>query len=299
VTPPPLDDLDAHDGAGAVTTLPPSGGWRLGIIGDPVDHSLSPALQGAALTGTGVAGAYERWPTAAADLAARVASVRALDVLGANVTVPHKEAVVGLLDGITPLAARVGAVNTLVRRGDRLLGDNTDVFGFVGALAHHVPDLPGRTVVILGAGGASRAVLVGLESMGAARIVVANRDVDRARRLIADLHCDAAVAVPAGGAELAGALGEAAVLVNATALGWHPGETPLGDDLLALLPPGAHVTDLTYRDTDLLGAARARGLASSDGLEMLVLQGAAAFRRWTGLEPPVDAMRAAAVAARG
>ncbi|HEV2527337.1 MAG TPA: shikimate dehydrogenase [Thermomicrobiales bacterium] len=278
---------------------PPATGWRLGLIGDPVDHSLSPALQGAGLRELGLHGTYERWQTAAGAIPDRVTSIRLPGFLGANVTVPHKEAVIAHLDGITPLAARVGAVNTIVRRDERLIGDNSDVAGFTGALAQHTGPLDGRTAVVLGAGGASRAVLVGLERLGAERILVANRTVARADELIRDLECRSATSIPLTQAALVDVLPRTTVLVNATAIGWHAGELPLDAELLDTLPADAHVTDLTYRDTDLLLAARGRGLATSDGLEMLVLQGSEALRRWSGQEPPVDAMRAAAIAARG
>lgn len=278
---------------------PPAGGWRLGLIGDPVAHSLSPAMQNAALTALGVPGRYERWKTNAEAIPARVASLRGPDVLGANVTVPHKLAVIAHLDGLTPLARQVGAVNTIVRDGDRLFGDNTDVYGFTTALAAVTGDLRGRTALILGAGGASRAVVVGLERLGLGRIVIANRKVDRASALIEELGCQTGTAIGLDGDALIETLGTAAVVVNATALGWNPGETPIPLELLGALPDDAHVTDLTYRETDLLTAALARGLSASDGLEMLILQGAQALHLWTGLDAPVDVMRLAAVAARG
>ena len=281
----------------APRAAPPSG-WRLGLIGDPVAHSLSPAMQNAALRELGIAATYERWQTDATDVAGRVAGLRAPDVLGANVTVPHKQAVISVLDAVTPLANRVGAVNTIVRHDGRLVGDNTDVYGFVTALAAVTGDLTGRTALVLGAGGASRAVVIGLEQLGLGHIVVANRNIERALTLIEELRCPVATATGLDRTALADVLATAAVVVNATALGWHAGETPFPLDLLAALPDDAHVTDLTYRDTDLLIAARQRGLTASDGLEMLILQGAQALRSWTGLDPPVATMRAAAIAAR-
>lgn len=277
----------------------PLSGWRLGLIGDPVAHSLSPAMQNAALTALGVPGRYERWQTDAEAIPVRAASLRALDVLGANVTVPHKQTVLQYLDCLTQLARQVGAVNTIVRDGERLIGDNTDVWGFTTALSAVTGDLGGRTALILGAGGASRAVVIGLERLGLGRIVIANRKVERAAALIEELGCQTGTAIELDGDALIETLATAAVVVNATALGWHPGETPIPLELLGALPDDAHVTDLTYRETDLLTAARARGLSASDGLEMLILQGAQALHLWTGLDAPVDVMRLAAVAARG
>ncbi len=278
---------------------PPAGGWRLGLIGDPVAHSLSPAMQNAGLASLGIPGTYERWRTDAEAIPARIASLRATDILGANVTVPHKQAVIAHLDGLTALARQVGAVNTIVRDGDRLFGDNTDVYGFTTALMAFTGDLRGRTALILGAGGASRAVVVGLERLGLGQIVIANRSLERAAALIEELGCQTGTAIRLDGDALTQTLATAAVVVNATALGWHPGDTPIPLDLLGTLPDDAHVTDLTYRETDLLAAARARGLGASDGLEMLILQGALALHLWTGQDAPVDVMRDAAIAARG
>ncbi len=278
---------------------PPAGGWRLGLIGDPVAHSLSPAMQNAGLAALGITGRYDAWQTDVDAIPDRITSLRSPEILGANVTVPHKQAVMAQLDSLTPLARQVGAVNTIVRDGDRLIGDNTDVYGFMTALTAVTGDLAGRTALILGAGGASRAVVVGLERLGLGRIVIANRNVDRASALIEDLDCRVASVIGLGDEAVIETLASAAVVVNATALGWHPGETPIPLDLLAALPDDAHVTDLTYRETDLLAAARARGLSASDGLEMLILQGARALHLWTGRDAPVAVMRAAAVATRG
>ncbi len=276
-----------------------AGGWRLGLIGDPVAHSLSPAMQNAGLHSLDIAGTYERWQTDADVLGERIASLRAPDILGANVTVPHKQAVIAHLDAITPLGDRAGAVNAIVRDGDRLVGDNTDVYGFTTALSAVTGDLRGKTALILGAGGASRAVVLGLEQLGLGRIVIANRNAGRAAQLIDELDCRTAAAIGLDRDDLLEILASAAVVVNATALGWHAGETPIPLDLLNALRDDAHVNDLTYRETDLLAAARVRGLSASDGLEMLVLQGAQALHLWTGLDAPVTVMRDAALAARG
>ena len=277
----------------------PGSGWRVGLIGDPVAHSLSPAMQNAGLSSLDIAGTYERWWTNTGALGERTASLRAPDVLGANVTVPHKQAVIAHLDAITPLADRAGAVNTIVHAGDRLVGDNTDVYGFRTALSAVTGDLRGKTALVLGAGGASRAVVLGLEQLGLGLIVIANRNAGRAAQLLDELNCRTGAAIGLDQDDLVDVLATAAVVVNATALGWHAGETPIPLDLLDALPDDAHVNDLTYRETDLLAAARVRGLSASDGLEMLVLQGAQALHLWTGRDAPVAVMRAAALANRG
>ena len=277
----------------------PDGGWRLGLIGNPVARSLSPALQNAGLSSLGIPGRYELWQTDADDIRERIATLRAPDILGANVTVPHKQVVIAHLDTITPLANRVGAVNTIIRDGDRLVGDNTDVYGFTTALAAVTGDLSGKTALVLGAGGASRAAVLGLEQLGLGRIVIANRNANRGAQLIDELGSGTATAIGLNRGDLIEVLAKAAVVVNATAIGWHAGETPIPLDLLDALPDDAHVTDLTYRETDLLAAARARGLSASDGLEMLVLQGGRSLHLWTGLDAPVAVMRTAALATRG
>lgn len=276
----------------------PAAVLRVGLIGDPVAHSLSPAIQQPALDALGLAARYELWPTAAADLPARIAGLRAPDVLGANVTVPHKLAVMPLLDEVAPLARRAGAVNTLLHRQGRLLGENTDVHGFAAALTEVCRDPAARRTLILGAGGAARAVLLALEGAGAGEITIANRDPDRAARLAADFAPTPIRLVSPGGADLRRELATTTLLVNATSLGWHPGEAPLPLDLLAALPAGALVVDLTYRDTDLLVAARAHGLATLDGLSMLVHQGARALELWTGRPAPLSVMLDAARRAR-
>ena len=275
-----------------------SGGFRLGLIGDPVAHSLSPAIQGAALAAIGLDATYELWQTPAAELAGRVASLRAADVLGANVTVPHKLAVMEHLDEVTPLARRAGAVNTIVHRDGRLAGDNTDVHGFATSLFAACPDASSRPTLVLGAGGAARAVVLALESLGVSQITLANRNRERAERLAADLAPTPLRVVAADDATLRRELPQAPLLVNATSLGWHPGETPVPLDLLAVLPPTCFVVDLTYRETDLLTAASARGLRTLDGLPMLVHQGARALELWTGRPAPLAVMLDAATRAR-
>ena len=271
---------------------------RLGLIGDPVAHSLSPAIQQPALDALGIPARYELWPTPASELPNRIAGLRAPDVVGANVTVPHKVAAMELVDDVSPTARRTGAINTIVNRDGDLTGDNTDVRGFSAAVAEVCADVSSRTPLILGAGGAARAVILALEGLGAAGIVVANRDPTRARRLAADLDPAAIRVVAYDDEALSGELARAGLLINATSVGWHRGEAPLPLRLLAALPDGALVVDLTYRETDLMTAARERGLAVLDGLPMLVHQGARALELWTGRAAPLATMLEAARRAR-
>ena len=268
------------------------------LLGHPVAHSLSPAFQDAAFARAGIAARYALWDTAPEELPAAVARLRGAEYLGANVTVPHKEAVVALLDEVAPLARRVGAVNTIVKRGALLRGENTDVGGFLAPLRERGADLPRWRAVVLGAGGAARAVALALLDAGVAALTIANRTPDRAAALAADLGGARATPLALDDPRLADHLAHADLLVDATARGWLAPEPMLPPAQLALLPAGALVYDLTYQPTGLLRAAAARGLATLDGLPMLVEQGALAWQHWTGREPPRRVMWQAALAAR-
>ncbi|MEJ7838338.1 MAG: shikimate dehydrogenase [Thermomicrobiales bacterium] len=268
---------------------------RAGVIGDPVDHSLSPIMHNAAFQELGIHVHYELWPTPADQLMTRVNSVRDENVLGANVTVPHKQSVFDLVDATTATADRVGAVNTIIPIGNGLLGDNTDVYGFTASLRESAA-VPQRAVLLLGAGGASRAVLVALGELGVSRIYVANRTEQRARGLVDELGTVATQVLPVG--DIPSMLGEIDLMINATSLGWHDDALPLPVDSFGQVEPGTVAMDLTYRDTAFLRAARGAGLRTIDGLGMLIHQGARSFALWTGVEPPVETMRAAVEAER-
>ena len=274
----------------------PDSPLRAGLIGDLVAHSRSPAMHNAAFAALGIDAHYELWPTPLAELPARIASLRGSGVLGANVTVPHKGAVMPLLDAISPLAARAGAVNTVVPRDGGLVGENTDVAGFTRALCEASGATLPERVVVLGAGGAARAVLLALSEAGIPHVTVINRTAATAQALATALSADAPSPIHARPwDELHVALDGADCLVNATSLGWHTGEMPLDAALLDRLAADSLVADLTYRQTDLLIAAEARSLRTLDGLPMLLHQGTAAFTLWTGREAPVEVMRAALV----
>lgn len=264
---------------------------RSGLIGNPVDHSLSPVMQAAAFRATGIDGAYELWPTDDADVPARVASLRAPEMLGGNVTVPHKQRAMPEVDELSDTARRIGAVNTIINDNGRLLGDNTDAYGFAMTVRGTGIDItPASRALVLGAGGAARAVIVALQDLGFGTIEIANRTPERAKALAAELDVGGEVSAVLWG-DLETRLPETDLLANATALGWHAGELPLDIARIGLLPGRATVVDLTYRDTDLLTIARKQGLVAVDGLDMLIHQGARAFQLWTGVAPPVDAMR--------
>lgn len=276
------------------------------LIGDPVAHSRSPLMQNAALAALGVAARYEVAHTPAAELAARVAALRGPAFLGANVTLPHKQAVIPLLDRLEDEAAQIGAVNTISKGPDgELVGANTDAPALVADLAAAGFAPAGRAAVILGASGAARAAAFALANAGATTIVVANRTPERAEELLADLLVaivdeqgltatggppPALVALGLDDPELADAVAGCELLVNATAAGWRAGETPLPNPPVG---PQALVYDMVYRPTRLLAEAAARGAATRDGLGMLVRQGALALTRWTGREAPLEVMERA------
>ncbi len=272
--------------------------FRLGVIGDPVAHSISPAIQQAAFDAIGFPATYERWQTSQDELNGRIASLRADDVLGANVTVPHKQAVMPFLDEVRPVALRAGAVNTIVHRDGHLSGDNTDIYGFQTALGEACSDAAGRAALVLGAGGAARGVVLGLEALGATHMFIWNRDMRRAQTLAADLGSTHLMVCDSSAAALQRGVAGASLLINATSVGWHGDEVPVPIAMLDQLGRGAVVMDLTYRDTAFLRAARARGLQTLDGLPMLVYQGARAFELWTGKDAPVEVMFDAARRAR-
>lgn len=269
------------------------------VLGRPVGHSLSPAMHQAAFAASGLNAVYLPWAVAPDRLAAAVQGLRAMEnLLGANVTVPHKEAVVPLLDGLTAEAEAVGAVNTLFPRNGRLLGDNTDGAGFLVALREDLGcEVRDLTAAILGAGGAARAVAMSLARAGARQLVLLNRSVNRAKHL-ADLvtaqypGCQVA-AQPLHSTWRIADVAEIRLLVNTTSVGLQPSDPPLFD--YASLSAATMVCDLIYNppETLLLRAARAHGCPVGNGLPMLVYQGGLAFERWTGNPAPIQTMRKA------
>jgi shikimate dehydrogenase len=249
-------------------------------------------MHNAAFAALGIDAVYELWPATAAELPGLLERVRQPDVLGLNVTVPHKPAVFSLVDEVRETAQRIGAVNTVIPLDGRLIGDNTDVYGFTRSI-EEAGNAPRGTGLVLGAGGASAAVLLAMSSMGLDRILLANRTRSRAEELAA------ALAIPGldviDPEEIASFIPETGMVVNATSVGWHDETTPLPADDIAALPAGAIAVDLTYRETSFLRLARQRGLQAIDGLGMLIHQGARSFELWTGVDAPVGVMRQAAI----
>ncbi len=276
-----------------------------GVIGHPLKRSLSPVFQQAAFDHLGLDVRYEAWPTSPERLADAVDGLRAADRLGANVTIPHKEAVIPLLDEVDELSGRVGAVNTIVNREGKLHGRNTDVGGFLRALREDGGfDPAGARVLVAGAGGAARAIAVALIDAGASQVTFINRTLSRAGKLVEALKREGSGAqlhaLPEVYASWAASVLSCRLLINCTSVGMagtqEEKDSPVPTDLI---PSSALVFDLIYRPakTPLMAAAERRGARVLGGLPMLIYQGAESFRLWTGAEPPLEVMFAAARAA--
>jgi shikimate dehydrogenase len=269
---------------------------RVVLIGHPVAHSYSGAMQQAAFDALGIDARYELWDRRPIDLADAIAELRGDDFLGANVTIPHKEHVVSLVDRLTEDAQTTGAINVISHDGKKLVGHNTDVAGFKATLERVVgkQKMP-RQAVVLGAGGAARAVVSALIAEGFQRIVVFNRHLHRAEALVHHFNRSASHmdlrAMPWHESVLEAELAKTKVLVNASAVGMVTGETPIPAELL---PPDLFVIDLTYNPpvTQLLRDAAAARDATIGGEPMLLQQGALAFELWTGRPAPIEVMQA-------
>lgn len=268
---------------------------RYAIIGHPVSHALSPRLHTAAFRALGLDCTYEAIDIAPDELPRGLQSLRDEGFAGFNVTVPHKEAVLSLLDGVDEAARKVGAVNTVINNAGKLLGTNTDVFGFTKLAEPFADAINRHPVAVLGAGGSARAVLFGLTSaFTPARITILNRTIERAERLASEFTTEAVVVKPEPlfQDELEATIHEASVVVNTTSVGMKPfvDATPLED---VKLKGGQVIIDLIYTppETALLKAARAAGATGANGLDMLLHQAAGAFRLWTGKEMPMEEVR--------
>ena len=261
-----------------------------GVIGWPVHHSLSPAMHNYWLKQLGIAGAYVALPIAPENFGRCVAALPLMGFAGASVTVPHKQAAFGLSASLDEDAAATGAVNTLRFEGGQIHGCNTDVRGFAASLGQSLgEDAASRgPVVLLGAGGAARAVLVALVRAGAREIRVVNRTQSRAAALIAGIEKPAKPKLVEWG-DWKNAFEDARLVVNTTSLGMA-GKAPLELSLDAL-PCDAAVGDIVYNplETDLLKQARGRGHRTMDGLGMLMHQAAPAFASWFGVTPKITA----------
>jgi shikimate dehydrogenase len=261
------------------------------VVGHPIKHSRSPLIHGYWLKEYGLPGSYERLDVTPAGFPDFLGGFHRLGFAGGNVTLPHKEAACRLVERRTERAERLGAVNTLWVEDGVVWGDNTDVLGFMAHLDQSLGtgwEQPVGTALIIGAGGAARAVAAGLQERGIPRILVINRTLPKAEELVRDLRGDgpsSLVALP--WADIDPALAEAGLVVNTTSLGMA-GQPPLDIDL-GISPGTAVVADIVYVPlrTPLLAAAEARGLRTVDGLGMLLHQAVPGFARWFGVTPQV------------
>ncbi|HEY2736159.1 MAG TPA: shikimate dehydrogenase [Polyangiales bacterium] len=273
-----------------------------GILGHPVGHSRSPAMHNRAFAVLGIDAVYVPFSVAPERLETALRGVRALELRGVNVTLPHKSAIIPLLDEIEADARAIGAVNTVYRSGTKLCGTNSDAAGLTRALAEASVPLTAAKVTVLGAGGAARACVVGLARAGAAQIAVAARQESKARALTSELE----MVLPQTALSvcewqelpLTAALAESDLLVQATSatLGDGEGAEAFARSLpLSALPAHASVVDIVYSplDTSVLRLSRERGLRTIDGLGMLLHQAVISFELWTGQVAPIDEMRTA------
>ncbi len=261
-----------------------------GLIGFPVEHSLSPIMHNRAFEELRLNYCYVTFPVEPSRLKDAINGVRALNISGVNVTVPHKEAVIQFLDSIDSEAEEIGAVNTIVNRNGHLRGYNTDGRGFMASLNENSIDVSNKRIFLVGAGGASKAVAYYLVKEAKVLYVY---DIDRgkAQTLAGSLKGNVRVVE---GLEL---VKDSEVIINATPLGLKEGDpSPVNPEFLAR---GQIVYDLIYKRTEFLKEAESRGCITMDGLGMLLWQGVFAFELWTGMKPPVEIMRKALLEARG
>lgn len=273
-----------------------------GIIGNPIEHTLSPKMHNAAFQALGLDYVYLAFRVESAALRNAVEGLRSMNLSGVNVTIPHKVEIIPLLDEMASLAQKIGAVNTVVNTKGVLKGYNTDAGGFLRALIARDVAPEGKRVVILGAGGAARAISFALAERGAS-LVIANKTIDHAKACVSKIREHFGTAVEAlvlNRANLETALRDANIIVNATSLGMSPNinETPMPGELIR---PGMVVFDIVYTpvETRFLSEARKAGATIIDGLDMLVEQGALAFELWTGVKAPTKIMKQALLEVSG
>jgi shikimate dehydrogenase len=270
-----------------------------GVIGDPIEHTMSPVMHNAAFKKLGMDYWYVPFRVRKEELGKAIEGMRALNIRGLNVTIPHKVAIIPFLDKVDPLVEKIGAVNTIVNDEGVLTGYNTDATGFLQALLEKGVEPEGKNIAILGAGGASRAISFILAERGA-HLVILNRRLNRAEELADRISqfFGEVKALVLNEENLAMVLAKADVLVNATSIGMSPNT----DETLVparLLNPSLVVFDIVYNPikTRLLKEAEVAGAKTISGIDMLVWQGALAFEKWTGRKAPVELMREEAIKA--
>ena len=269
----------------------------LGVIGDPIEHSLSPVMHNAAIASLGVDYVYLAIPVKTADLSIAIAGFNAIGLQGFSITIPHKQAILSFLTEVSSVAKVVGAVNTVWRTDAGWSGTNTDVEGFITPLQAYNRDWSQTMPLILGHGGAARAVVVGLTQLGCTEIHIVGRDVQRLSQF-QQSWVDAPLPITINvhrWEQLPELMPKADLVVNTTPVGMYPNveQSPIDNAAMQQLREGAIAYDLIYtpNPTQFLQQAQQQGAIAIDGLEMLVQQGAAALKIWLGQTPPVDIMR--------
>lgn len=269
----------------------------LGVIGDPIEHSLSPVMHNAAIASLGIDYVYLALPVKSADLEVAIAGFAAIGLQGFSVTIPHKQAIIPLLSDVSEIARGVGAVNTVWHTEGGWNGTNTDVEGFIAPLRGYNRDWSQTTALILGYGGAARAVVVGCSQLGCQGIHVVGRNLDKLSQFQqswVDKSLSTSVTVHPW-EELSELIPQVDLVINTTPVGMYPNveQSPVDAAVWQGLRDGAIAYDLIYtpNPTQFLKQAKEQGAIAIDGLEMLVQQGAAAFKIWLGQTPPVDIMR--------
>jgi shikimate dehydrogenase len=271
-----------------------------GVIGDPIRHSKSPVMMNRAFRHTGINGAYGAFHVAPDRLGGAIAGMRSMGFRGMNVTIPHKVDVMAFVDEVHSGAKAAGAVNTIVNENGRLIGYNTDGIGYVRSLKEEAePDITGKTIIVLGAGGAARGILWALTQEKPSQILVANRTADKAEHLAAAFIAESNVRA-LDGAELREACAHADIVINTTSVGMSPNLDAVPLDA-SWLKPGAVASDLIYnpRQTAFLQQAEQHGCRIHSGLGMFIYQGAYAFEYWTGQPAPIEIMREAVLESLG
>ena len=268
------------------------------LLGCPVSHSLSPAMHNAAFRAAGLDYTYIALPVSPVNVKEAIAGMRALNLAGANVTIPHKETVIPFLDEIADDAQKIGAVNTIVVSDERLKGHNTDVYGFLRSLEEGGARIKNARVVILGAGGVARAMAFGAALNAASSIVITDIAQEKADALAGGIKKAAPAAVVLSAApdsdEFTRAIAEAYIIANATPLGMNASDAlPLSRERMDKIPSGAVIFDAVYskKNTPFLNHAAELGLRPIGGLNMLLYQGVRAFELWTGVKPDENIMR--------
>ena len=263
----------------------------LGLIGYPVEHSYSQKIHSAVVAKLGLDYHYKLFNISPAKLEVAVEGMRLFDFCGLNVTVPHKTAVIEYLDEIAQSALLCGAVNTIVNKGGKLIGHNTDYEGFKEALRYHQFDVKEKNILVLGAGGAARAIVAALTDLKAKMVYIANRTISSAEELAQAFPHTQAIGITPD--KIKPIMEDIYGVINTTTLGMYPNinvEPLLSADLLKKV---SYVYDIIYNptQTSLLLEAKRAGCKTANGLEMLVQQGAHSFYLWTGVKPPLETMR--------